>query len=362
MDSTRRKAVRYPNESQCVRYSKELHLAGANKILKAGQVVFKAGEAADGMYLVRKGELVVYLEQDGKEVVLAKIGEGGMIGEMALFDRQPRSASVKASADSEITLISLDDFTKLMKQIPKWFVGLMTALSGRLRTTNDRLKQVEASAKGSAVAPTSAGSTSVKPFQNLLRMVYVLELLWHRDGTKEGKEWCLQRKLAEDTLTMTFGEAPERVKALTALLISEQIVATRQDQYKNVTLALTNRGSLRQLTEFISAFTTQNPNVRAISEGTMGVLKILHKLGSKAPYEQFTCSAEDIIEEAKASGVDPSDWGPALKSFITFGETLKVVKSTSKSGIGIRIVKESFPEFLKNISIFNKISAAKLDC
>ncbi|MCX6126006.1 MAG: cyclic nucleotide-binding domain-containing protein, partial [Proteobacteria bacterium] len=147
-------------------------MAGANKILKAGQMVFKAGEAADGMYLVRKGELVVFLEQDGKQVVLAKIGEGAMIGEMALFDRQPRSASVKASTESEVTLISLDDFGKLMKQIPKWFVGLMTTLSGRLRTTNDRLRLVEAAAKNAATGPSPSPSEPLtRPFYNLMRMV-----------------------------------------------------------------------------------------------------------------------------------------------------------------------------------------------
>ena len=136
-------------------------MAGTNKSLKAGAVVFKAGDSADGMYLVRKGELVVYFEQGGKEVILARIPEGGMVGEMALFDRMPRSASVKASMDAEITHISLDDFGKLMRQIPKWFVGLMSALSGRLRVTNDRLKVIEAA--GGTVPPPAQG-VSAKPY------------------------------------------------------------------------------------------------------------------------------------------------------------------------------------------------------
>ena len=93
-------------------------VAGANKICKPGQVLFKSGDASDGMYIIRKGELRVYLEQDGKEVVLATIGDGGMIGEMALFDRQPRSASVKATKETEVTHITVGDFEKLMKQIP----------------------------------------------------------------------------------------------------------------------------------------------------------------------------------------------------------------------------------------------------
>lgn len=338
-------------------------MAGANKILKAGQVVFKAGDAADGMYLVRKGELVVYLEQDGKEVVLAKIGEGGMIGEMALFDRQPRSASVKASAECEVTLISLDDFGKLMKQIPKWFVGLMSALSSRLRVTNDRLKQVESSLKdgGASSGVSSSPPGSSKPYQNLLRSVHLLELLWHRDGTKEGKDWCLQRKIAEESLISVFGEPAERVKALIDFLTGEQIISLKNDQYKNVVLAMANRGALRQFAEFVTDFLKANPSVRAISPATMTVLKVLQKLGANAPYDQYTCSLEDIVDEAKMMGLDTAGVETAVKNFVTYGDAVKPVKATSKSALGLRVVKADFPAMLKNINIFNKLSISKLD-
>jgi len=335
-------------------------VAGANKILKAGQVVFKAGDAADGMYLVRKGELVVYLEQDSKEVILAKIGEGGMIGEMALFDRQARSASVKASIDSEVTLISLDDFTKLMKQIPKWFVGLMSALSGRLRTTNDRLKQMEASSAASVPAAASA-STLAKPYQNLLRMVYILELMWHRDGTKEGKDWCLQRKLAEDTLVSTFGEPLDRVKTLINILATEQIVSLKNDQYKNPVLALSNRGALRQFADFINGYVSSNASKNGFSTEKINVLKVLQKLGAGAPYEQYTCTPEDILEAAKEMNLDASVIEAAVRSFGSAGDAVKTVKTSTKSGIGLKVTKADFPAVMKNIGMISKINAAKLD-
>lgn len=335
-------------------------MAGANKILKAGQVVFKAGDPADGMYLVRKGELVVYLEQSGKEVVLAKIGEGGMIGEMALFDRQPRSASVKAGADTEVTLISLDDFGKLMKQIPKWFVGLMSALSGRLRSTNDRLKQLESTTATNGMATTTPAEKS-KPFQNLLRILHVMELTWHRDGTKEGKEWCLQRKIIEDSLTITFGESSEKVNSVISLLIQEQILTSKTDSYKNIVLALANRASLRQFIDFMTDFTRANPSLRSVPETTSQILKILQKLAAKAPYEQFTSSQEEIMEEAVASGFNPKDWPAVIKTFTTFGETIKVVKASGKSGVGLKVTKSEFPNLLRNLTALSRASEAKLD-
>lgn len=333
-------------------------MAGANKMLKAGQVVFKAGDPADGMYLVRKGELVVFLEQNGTEVILAKIGEGGMIGEMALFDRQPRSASVKASVDTEITLISLDDFGKLMKQIPKWFVGLMTALSGRLRTTNDRLKQLE-SGGGASSAP--ATTSSGKPFQNFLRILNVMELLWHRDGTKEGKDWCLARKIVEDSLKDLFSESPDKIAATIDLLIQEQIIVSKVDSYKNVVLALTNRAALRQFADFMTNFTKSNPNLKAIPENVTNILKIVQKLASKAPYEQFTASLEELTEEAKLNQLDTSDWAAAIKTLGTFGEAVKVVKTSTKSAMGLKVIKADFPDLMKNLNAFTRVANSKLN-
>lgn len=331
-------------------------MAGANKMLKAGQTVFKAGDPADGMYLVRKGELVVFLEQNGKEVILAKIGEGGMIGEMALFDRQPRSASVKASVDTEITLISLDDFGKLMKQIPKWFVGLMTALSGRLRTTNDRLKQMESSGASAAMA-----TSGTRPFQNLLRMLYVMELMWHRDGTKEGKDWCLQRKIIEESLINTFGESKEKVAAVIELLVQEQIIVSKVDSYKNVTLALTNRAALRQFADFMNQFTKNNPSLSAIPSSVTSILKLLQKLAGKAPYEQFTATLEELTEEAKLAGLDTSQWPTIIKGMGTYGEAVKVVKTTTKSAVGLKVIKADFPDLLRNLNAFTRASQSKLD-
>jgi CRP-like cAMP-binding protein len=348
-------------------------VAGVNKSLKAGTVVFKAGDNADGMYLVRKGELVVYLEQAGKEVTLAKIAEGGMVGEMALFDRMPRSASVKASIDSEITHITMDDFSKLMKQIPKWFVGLMTALSGRLRTTNDRLKSLETGANASST-PTSAptngptngqtattSTAAAKPFQGVMRVMHVLELLWHRDGTKEGKDWMIQRKTAEDELTKVFGEDPAKVTALLDLLCSEGILLSKQDAYKNQVLSMPNRASLRQFGIFMAQFVAANPAMHAVPEPLMHMLRSLARMAQKAPYDQFTVTLEELMEDGKAAGVNSDGWAGHIRSFNSFGESAKPVKTSSKSGLGIRVIKVDLTTLMKNLNVYNKLSEKKLD-
>ena len=346
-------------------------MAGLNKSLKAGTVVFKAGDEADGMYLVRKGELAVYFEQGGKEVMLAKIPEGGMVGEMALFDRMPRSASVKASSDAEITLISLDDFGKLMKQIPKWFVGLMSTLSARLRTTNDRLKEIEAAAKSSAQGtPTQV---SEKRFNTTLRQIHLMELVWHRDGTKEGKDWMVQRKIVEDELVGVFGENSEKLNLLIDLLVKEGVFSAKSDSYKNATLSLTNRGSLKQFGAFLMTFAKNNPKLSVVPEQLMNILRIVMKLATKAPYDQFTVTTEEIMEAAEATtpasakagstAIDTEnagEWKAFVEQFTTFGESIKPIKTSTKIGLGLRVIKAELPTLVKNLNVINKLAELKL--
>jgi CRP/FNR family cyclic AMP-dependent transcriptional regulator len=70
--------------------------------LKQGELLFKEGDPSDSMYVVKKGRVSVFKLKGTQEVELAEVGPGQMIGEMAFFDRKPRSASIKATSDTEI--------------------------------------------------------------------------------------------------------------------------------------------------------------------------------------------------------------------------------------------------------------------
>jgi CRP-like cAMP-binding protein len=317
-------------------------VAGTNKVLNEGQVLFKTGDKSDGMYLIRKGELRVYLEQDGKEVTLATIGEGGMIGEMALFDNMPRSASVKATKATEVTLISLEDFGKLMKQIPKWFVGLMSALSGRLRTTNDRLKKLESGAAG---APPGAAKSG-KPFMHVIRQLNIFVLLWHKDGEKDGKEWVLQKAATEKAMVELFNEDPEKIKRLFETLVKAKVLATKQDSYKNLVFATANRGLLSQLASFVAAFSAANPAKPYLSDDCLAMLKLLERLVNASPYDTLTASLADLEKEGKRDGVNTTAWAKEIEAFAKAGEEVKLTKTST--GPGLRSTKKDVGTALRN--------------
>lgn len=331
-------------------------MSGTNKVLKEGQVLFKAGDKPDGMFLIRKGELRVYLEQDGKEVSLATIGDSGMVGEMGLFDAQPRSASVKATKETEVTHISNDDFGKLMKQIPKWFVGLMAALSGRLRTTNERLKKLESGLGGGATAP-SAGAKG-RPFQNVLRQLNVIMLLWHRDGEKDGKDFVLRKAATERTLVETFNEDGDKVKLLLEVLVKEKFLTTRQDSYKNVVLASPNRATLNSFITFMAAFVKANPAKPYLSAEAIGILRTLEKLTLAAPYDTSSVSIVDLKKQGQKDGFQVGSWEKEIACFEKGSEEVRWVKTSG--GPGLRTTKKDIPGFVKNHELLAALYKANL--
>lgn len=333
-------------------------MAGVNKSLKAGSVVFKTGDDPDGMYVVRKGELVVYLEQDNKEIILAKIPEGGIVGEMALFEKMPRSASVKAGVDSEITHISQADFSALMKQIPKWFVGLMGALSSRLRTTNDRLKNLEN--PGQADRSGISASTR-RPYLNTIRILHTIDLILLRDGLKDGKDISISRKILEEQLVQVFGESPQRVQGIIDVLCSETVFNAKIDGFKNATLGLNNRANLTQFTQFLTLLTKNNPQLTDIAEPVMNMFKLVAKMAAQSPYDSFTATLEELQAEATASGLEPAPFQTHIGAITTFGETVKSTKASGKSGIGLKVIKADIQSFLRNVIIFSKIADKRLD-
>src|SRR5262245_55333436 len=87
-------------------------LAQVNQ-LKAGGVLFAAGDAGDGCYRLDKGLLKVLVTSPrGEERIVAILGPGAIVGELAMIDRMPRSASVVALRDSVLRFVSREAYDK----------------------------------------------------------------------------------------------------------------------------------------------------------------------------------------------------------------------------------------------------------
>src|SRR5438105_99645 len=74
--------------------------------LRAGQVLVREGARGTEMYFIRAGSLaIVKGVTGGIEQVVARIGAGEFVGEMALFDRRPRSATIRAESNAHLLVL-----------------------------------------------------------------------------------------------------------------------------------------------------------------------------------------------------------------------------------------------------------------
>ncbi len=101
----------------------------------AGQVIFQAGEDGDCMYVVLEG--LVELSVRGQ--VLERLGPGGVLGEMALIDKEPRSASAVTRTDTRLVPIRRDRFDALVQQDPEFSIQLMRVIVSRLRRMDQKV-------------------------------------------------------------------------------------------------------------------------------------------------------------------------------------------------------------------------------
>jgi CRP-like cAMP-binding protein len=106
--------------------------------LSAGEALFLAGDPGDGCYRVEQGLLKVsIIAPSGAERILAIVGVGGIVGELSVIDGLPRSASVTAVRDSELSFISRAVFQAFADEHPEVYRDLVALLAGRLRDTDE---------------------------------------------------------------------------------------------------------------------------------------------------------------------------------------------------------------------------------
>ena len=101
----------------------------------AGQSIFKAGEHGDTMFIVIEGEVDI-LE---RSTVLETAGPGSIVGELALIDDEPRSASVVAKTDGRLVPVDRRRFEFMVTETPFFALAVMKVLADRLRKTNARI-------------------------------------------------------------------------------------------------------------------------------------------------------------------------------------------------------------------------------
>lgn len=115
--------------------------------LRKGQVLFREGADGQEMFVVRRGTMIISKTITGRvEQVLDREEAGSFFGEMSLFDRSPRSATVQAETDAELLVLDRDNLNLLIEVNPRaaaaFFQSLVHVFIARLRTSGNLVAEV----------------------------------------------------------------------------------------------------------------------------------------------------------------------------------------------------------------------------
>lgn len=108
---------------------------------KRAAAIFRAGDPGDAMYLIDQGKVGISItDADGHTVTLAELGAGDFFGEMAMLDGHGRSADATALEDACLAKLTRQDLLSFLQSDPRVAIEMLTALTRRLRRTDDLLR------------------------------------------------------------------------------------------------------------------------------------------------------------------------------------------------------------------------------
>jgi CRP-like cAMP-binding protein len=103
--------------------------------------IFEEGVSGEYMYLIQEGQVkVTKISDDGRQKILEILAPGDFFGEMALLDREPRSASIKTTSPCILLALSRRDFLRLFRRNPDLAMELIRVLSRRIRDADEQIR------------------------------------------------------------------------------------------------------------------------------------------------------------------------------------------------------------------------------
>ena len=109
------------------------------KIYRGGEEIISQGETGVSMYVVQAGQVEVIQSSDQGEQHLAFLQAGDFFGEMAIFEKEERSATVRSVGESRVLKIDRKTLLRRIREDPLLAVNLLKTMSGRIRYLNTEI-------------------------------------------------------------------------------------------------------------------------------------------------------------------------------------------------------------------------------
>lgn len=118
----------------------ELASVAVPRNFQRGEVIFQEGTQGDVMYVIREGRVLIKREHvGGRSIALTEMGKGDIFGELAVFDKEMRSATVECVAPTQVVALTSRDVSRVLTRNPEIAMKVIVSLSRRLRAANSRI-------------------------------------------------------------------------------------------------------------------------------------------------------------------------------------------------------------------------------
>jgi CRP/FNR family transcriptional regulator len=110
------------------------------RLFRKGEVIFREGDTGEKMYIIQSGKIRISKRTRDRETTLAVLSDGDFFGEMAIIDKEPRSATATAVEDSRVIILDDEVFETQIRANPKIVMQILRKMSSRLRDADRQIK------------------------------------------------------------------------------------------------------------------------------------------------------------------------------------------------------------------------------
>jgi signal transduction histidine kinase len=314
--------------------------ATREKTYSAGQVIFKEGDAGDGLYFVKDGNVQISAVVGYSDLkVLTHIVPGDLFGEMAVLDNQPRSASATAEVATTVYFISRAEWEQLLVRAPRLASALVREISRRLREFNNKYVREILESERLALVGRFASSI-VHDLKNPLNIIGIsADMACMVSATPESRQVAKVR----------IRKQVERISNMVT-----ELLEFTQGAHTNFVLAQVNfKDFTEQLLEEIQAeltlksvkieFLNSPPSV-PVRINPQRLSRVFHNLignaadamsGGGAVKLRFMVNGAEIVTELEdtGKGIAPQVLDRLFQAFATYGKA-------NGTGLGLSICKK----------------------
>jgi CRP/FNR family cyclic AMP-dependent transcriptional regulator len=108
-----------------------------------GEIIVRQGDVGDSMFVIQEGQIEVLKETDGEEIRLRIAREGEFMGEMAIFERENRSATLRALGKVRVLTIDKKNFLRRIHEDPSLAFRIVQTMSSRIRELSDEIARLK---------------------------------------------------------------------------------------------------------------------------------------------------------------------------------------------------------------------------